>query len=173
MTWQLRVAERRGLNRRSFIEKVTGQVGLLLAPNVALGAADQAGASSGKSGPNDRLNVAAVGLGPRGHGNLAKCSHIPLATISSRSMRSATSSFSRGTLSPRKIQPILGHGPRSQRCWGMLITVKHPYWTRFGKPATTTPLGAMASSSGEGAHRSPNRSTISPSDSEDTSTSTD
>jgi predicted dehydrogenase len=58
----------KGISRRSFVGGMAGAAGITLVPRHVLGGA-------GYQAPSDKLNIAAIGSGGMGGGNIERCSH--------------------------------------------------------------------------------------------------
>lgn len=64
---------KQGLTRRGFLREGALAAGSTIVPCSVLGTGQSRGAAAGKPSPNERVNVAAVGLGARGWSNVQKC----------------------------------------------------------------------------------------------------
>ncbi len=73
MTKRRERTESRRLTRRRFLHGTAGTAAGLMVSRSVAGAQRKRGRKAGKAGPNERLNLAGIGLGARGLGNLEKC----------------------------------------------------------------------------------------------------
>ncbi len=84
----------RSFSRRGFLRSAVA-AGCLVVPGSVLGAQRRRGEAGGKEPPGERLNVAAVGLGARGAGNVEKCEGADVVALCDVDWKRAAPAFAR------------------------------------------------------------------------------
>ena len=84
-----------GLTRRGFLRGSAATAGCFIVPCSVLGAKTSEGARRGKLSPSERLNIAGVGLGARGLGNMEKCEGANIVALCDVDWRLAATALKR------------------------------------------------------------------------------
>lgn len=90
---QSKRTRQQSLTRRRFLRNSAIAAGCCIVPCSVLGARQSRGAAREKRSPNERLNVAGVGLGARGLGNVEKCEGANVVALCDVDLRLAATAF--------------------------------------------------------------------------------
>jgi predicted dehydrogenase len=93
MTKRREKAESQSLTRRRFLRSSAVTAGCLIVPRSVLGAQGRQGDQIANLPPSERLNIAGVGLGARGLGNIEKCDGANVVALCDVDWTLATTAF--------------------------------------------------------------------------------
>ncbi len=93
MSERLKKAISRRVTRRRFLRENVLAAGCLFAPASVLGARTSRAAQNSAAPPSERLNIAGVGLGARGLGNMEKCGGENVVALCDVDWRTAATAF--------------------------------------------------------------------------------